>query len=81
MSKKRSKHQYEFKIPERKAILDYLTNCNAPRQLSNIAMHFGLSRSEHRAALNKRLKAMLRDGQLIRNRRDGYIPVNEEDAD
>ena len=22
---------------------------------------------------------MVRDGQLIRNRRDGYIPVNEED--
>jgi ribonuclease R len=30
-------------------------------------------------ALRRRLGAMVRDGQLIRNRRDGYIPVDEAD--
>lgn len=30
-------------------------------------------------ALRRRLGAMVRDGQLIRNRRDGYVPVNEAD--
>ncbi|MDH5766947.1 MAG: ribonuclease R, partial [Gammaproteobacteria bacterium] len=30
-------------------------------------------------ALRRRLKAMVRDGQLIRNRKDGFIPVDEDD--
>ena len=34
---------------------------------------------EQKEALRRRLTAMVRDGQLIRNRRDGFIPVNEAD--
>ena len=34
---------------------------------------------EERKALRKRLKAMVRDGQLIRNRRGGYGLVNKMD--
>ncbi len=34
---------------------------------------------DQKEALRRRLGAMVRDGQLIRNRRDGYVPVNEED--
>jgi ribonuclease R len=34
---------------------------------------------EQLEALRRRLNAMVRDGQLIRNRREGYIPVDEAD--
>jgi ribonuclease R len=30
-----------------------------------------------RVALDRRLRAMTRDGQVLRNRRDGYLPVDE----
>ena len=38
-----------------------------------------LDSEEEIEALRRRLGAMVRDGQLIRNRRDGYIPVDEAD--
>jgi len=43
--------------------------------LAKLEMHS----PEQKEALRRRLNAMVRDGQLIRNRRDGYVPVNEED--
>ena len=44
----------------------------APQQLPEIAKAFNAGSSEERSALSKRLKAMLRDGELMRNRREGY---------
>lgn len=72
MAKKKSKQDYQVSIPERNEISDYLHRSEAPRQLSEIALELGIKSSAGRAALNKRLKAMLRDGEIIRNRREGY---------
>ena len=72
MAKKKSKQQYEITIPERSEIIEFLKRSDAPRQLPEIADAFGKNRSAEQAALNKRLRAMLRDGELMRNRREGY---------
>ncbi len=79
MKKKKTKQEYVLSIPERTEILEFLTNTGAPRQLAEIANAFNMKSSAERSALSKRLKAMLRDGQLIRNRRDGYGLLDKMD--
>ena len=59
-------------VPERNAILDFLAAVNKPRGLNKIAEALGVTSTEARAALERRLQAMQRDGQVIRNRREGY---------
>ena len=52
--------------------MEFLKRSGAPRQLAEIADIFNARSSAERSALSKRLKAMLRDGELMRNRREGY---------
>ncbi len=77
--KHQSKAAYAFSIPERAEILAFLRDAGTPHDLGHIAQALGLERADERTALNKRLRAMVRDGQLIRNRRDGYAPLDKLD--
>ena len=52
--------------------MEFLERSGAPRQLQEIAQAFNVRSSAERSALSKRLKAMLRDGELMRNRKEGY---------
>ena len=79
MSKKTSNKQYQVTIPGRDEIIEFLKRSKVPRQLSEIAGSLGLNSSEECNALNKRLRAMLRDGELIRNRREGYGLLDKMD--
>jgi len=74
----REASNYENPIASRELILDVIHEEGAMSHdhlLSRLEMHS----PEQKEALRRRLNAMVRDGQLIRNRRDGYVPVNEED--
>jgi len=72
----REAQRYARPIVSREAILQWLTACSGPQKLEEIAAHFDLnSDSEQKEALTRRLGAMVRDGQLIRNRRGGLAPV------
>jgi len=66
-------------IPDRHQILAFLKTNKKPRTLQHIADGLGARSSDERAALNNRLKAMLRDGELIKNRREGYGLVEKMD--
>ncbi|MBI4005843.1 MAG: ribonuclease R [Gammaproteobacteria bacterium] len=66
-------------LPERDAILKYLTDSNRPRSLRRIAESLGVEESNARQALDRRLRAMQRDGQIIKNRRGGYGLVDKMD--
>lgn len=59
-------------MPERKVILDFLAAANKPRNLNKIAEALAVKSPQARQALERRLLAMQRDGQVIKNRRDGY---------
>lgn len=72
MKKKKYKHEYDVAIPERSDIMDFLKRSGAPRPMPEIANAFNVRMAEEQSALSKRLKAMVRDGQLMRNRREGY---------
>lgn len=74
----REKSNYENPIASRELILQVIHDDGAMSHEKLIDV-LNIRTAEQREALRRRLTAMVRDGQLIRNRRDGYIPVNEED--
>lgn len=71
--------RYERPIPSREAILLLLDGHAAPMTEEAIAAALQLDDAVRQAALAKRLAAMLRDGQLLLNRRGGYAPARKLD--
>jgi ribonuclease R len=64
------------KVPSREAILNYIAEYNIPISKSNLIQAFQLNCDNDKQVLNYRLKAMLRDHQLIKNRTHHYaIPA------
>lgn len=75
----REASRYADPIPSREAILKLLGDADGPMMAENVAERLGLDTPERRDALGKRLGAMLRDGQLLQNRRGGYLPTARMD--
>ena len=69
--------RYANPIPSREAILQVLSDADGPRKSEEIAGILGLTAPDRFDALEKRLGAMVRDGQLLRNRRGGFVPAGE----
>ena len=73
----RESQHYAEPIVSREAILALLDRCDGPLVAEKIAEQFDLvARLE---VLKRRLGAMVRDGQLVQNRRGGYAPVAHTD--
>ena len=71
--------RYDNPIPSREAILGLLEASDGPQTAEEIAPRLGLTAPDRFDALGKRLAAMLRDGQVVQNRRGGYAPVQQTD--
>lgn len=69
---KREAEKYERPIASREYIMAQLTEIGAPMRMNRIAEQLKLSEEVDLEALRRRLKAMERDGQLVRNRRGEY---------
>ena len=65
--------KYARPIPSREYLLETLRASGAPQTADSLAEALKLKDKGLRAALDKRLGAMVRDGQLLRNRRDEYL--------
>lgn len=78
-SKPESSSIQKFDLPEREAILDCLREAGRPLARKELAAAFMINDAEERRALGRRLKAMKRDGQLIRNRRGAYGLIEKMD--
>jgi ribonuclease R len=63
-----SEPRYEHPIPGRDEILAALEQSSGPLALEALGAKFDIHGEQHCRALEQRLKAMVRDGQLIRNR-------------
>ncbi|MEE4162921.1 MAG: ribonuclease R [Woeseiaceae bacterium] len=63
---------YEHPVPDRNAILDYLTERGEPVKIDRMLVDFGLKGQRMRSQLVDRLNAMVRRGQVIENRRGVY---------
>lgn len=78
-SKPQSSSNKVFKLPEREEILAFLREAGRPLKRKQFAEAFVIRDPEIRQALGRRLKAMERDGQLIRNRRGSYGLIEKMD--
>jgi ribonuclease R len=68
----REAQKYKHPIPSREFIMQRLGEVGKPINFQSIAELVNITEDEAKEALRRRLKAMERDGQLIRNRRKGY---------
>ena len=68
----REQKKYGQAAPSREFILNSLEERGMPLTLAELCAEWRLEGEEEIEALARRLRAMERDGQLIRNRREGY---------
>ncbi|SIN95109.1 RNAse R [Sulfurivirga caldicuralii] len=68
----REAEKYENPVPSREFILKFLEEEGKPLPFKVIAARLGIEDEERLEGLSRRLKAMVRDGQLLRNRRGAY---------
>ncbi len=67
--------RYEHPIVSREALLEFLSAQGEPMDVEAIARALRLTAPDRFEALSRRLAAMVRDGQLLVNRRGGYAPA------
>ena len=75
----REAQKYERPIPSRELIMEVLTEQGTPLPGEEIAALLDVTEAEDLESLRRRLNAMERDGQLLRNRRDRFCVVNQTD--
>ena len=75
----REAKKYDNPIPSREFIMEALQERGVPMDFPGIAEMLKLDDEDRLEALRRRLKAMERDGQLVRNRKDNYCMVNKRD--
>ncbi len=68
----REQEKYGRASPSREFILHYLEERGMPLTLDELCVEWRVDDDWELEALSRRLRAMERDGQLMRNRRDGY---------
>ena len=76
---RREAEKYEQPIASREFIMEILADGGVPLTWQQLANQLNISSDRDQDALQRRLKAMERDGQVIRNRRDGYGLVDKMD--
>ena len=75
----REAERYADPIASREAILALLASAEGPQTGDEIATRLELTAPDRFDALGKRLGAMVRDGQLLQNRRGGFAPAKQMD--
>jgi ribonuclease R len=75
-----SEPRYQHKIPSREDILAAMEQARQPLTLEALAPRFGIRTEQHRRALENRLRAMVRDGQLLRNRAEEFCLTGHLDV-
>ena len=76
---RREAERYAEPIASREMILQVLAAQDGPLDLDALAHKLALTAPDRFSALEKRLNAMLRDGQLLQNRRGGFLPASRNE--
>ncbi len=76
----REAEKYEHPIPSREFILEFLAERGHPATFRQIQTELDLNNTHEKEALKRRLTAMLRDGQLIQNRRGAFGLLDKMDV-
>ncbi|MDF1630542.1 MAG: ribonuclease R [Alcanivoracaceae bacterium] len=75
----REAERYDNPIPSRELILQVLDEQSRPLSMEELLGHLVVSGEESEIAFERRLRAMIRDGQLARNRSGLFGPVRRMD--
>ncbi len=75
----REARKYEQPITSREAISEFISDSDGPLTAEDIAKALELTAPDRFEALTRRLAAMVRDGQLLMNRRGGYATAKKLD--
>ena len=75
----REAQNYEQPIPSREFIMEFLGQAEGPLNRNQLTKALELKEYQDVEALRRRLKAMERDGQLMRNRKGAYGLVDKMD--
>ncbi|NQZ53837.1 MAG: ribonuclease R [Piscirickettsiaceae bacterium] len=73
----READKYDNPIPSREFILELLKQNNRPLNRRSISKLLAIKGEQQTEALRRRLRAMERDGQLLRNRKNAYGVVSK----
>ena len=75
---KRENKNYDNPVASRELILEMLTKAKGPMSRKALVKKLSYQDDDDRQeGLRRRLRAMERDGQLVRNRRNAYMPISE----
>lgn len=69
--------RYENPIPSRLYIIEFLEKRGAPVSHRGLCREMGIADEEQQEALMFRLKAMIRDGQLLQNRKNAFALISK----
>ena len=75
----REASRYAQPIISREALMEFLSEAPGPQTVEEISRALKLTQPDRLEALSRRLNAMLRDGQLLMNRRGGFAVVAQLD--
>jgi ribonuclease R len=73
----REAQKYEHPIPSREFILEHLAERGRPATRKQLLLELNLESDFEQEAFRRRLGAMVRDGQLHKNRRGTYGPIGK----
>ncbi|MCW8922244.1 MAG: ribonuclease R [Gammaproteobacteria bacterium] len=76
---KKEAGRYENPIASRQLILKLINQHHTAMTMDELLNQLDMKTDDQYEALRRRLRAMVRDGQLVQNRRGGYISVDEDD--
>ncbi len=77
---KRESARYDSPIASREYLLELIGKEQVPVSPEHVAASLGYTAEDQLEALRRRLNAMVRDGQLFRNRRGGYLSFDHMDV-
>ncbi|MCG7600686.1 ribonuclease R [Halomonas sp. McH1-25] len=75
----REAHKYDKPVPSREYLLERLEEYGKPITHENMSRMLGLDDEDQMEAVRRRLAAMERDGQVLRNRRGAYALIDKLD--
>ena len=75
----REAKKYAQPIASRELILDMLENHKGPATFTKLKKLLGIKLEQDLESLERRLRAMERDGQIVRNRQGSFLPVGHAD--
>ncbi len=75
----REASKYDNPVPSREFIIEFFEKEQKPLRLKQIVSYFEIDDDERFEAISRRIKAMVRDGQLLKNRRGAFGLIKKMD--